>query len=114
MAVTDYGKLSDRELDAKCAEYAVPGSKAWNINGEWHLRRCSPWRPVPPYSTDLNAARELEEEIKRRGLENQYSDAIFDVVAGKTGASAWHYLHASARDRAIAFCMCMEAANAEC
>lgn len=121
--MTDYAKLSDRELDAKCAEFMVPGSKAWHCadTDEWQLRRCSPWRAIPSYSTDLNATRELEDEIERSDHCDtwyQYARALMHVCRAD---GDWHLLsyervawiaaRTTARQRAEAFCAVMDAAQ---
>jgi hypothetical protein len=134
--VTDYAKLSERELDAKCAVFmgfrwfklktaekwilVTPGTAAQMPAGKAHERPTDDTTMaldscIRKYSTDLNAARELEEEIKRRGLVREYETALLNLASRINSGGTFDYfpaINASARDRAIAFCACMEAENA--
>lgn len=158
--MTDWSKLSDRELDAKCAEFRgwVPPPEYCHA---WQRRdRCFPWErydfdsvgnkiiletttdeefkrrfcwrkpdgrytdlmsgdtPVP-VSTDLNAARELEKEIERRGIRARslYIDALLRTTGCNMAQPEFHVdelfalARATARQRAEAFCEVMEAAR---
>ncbi|MCE5309657.1 MAG: hypothetical protein LLG20_18640 [Acidobacteriales bacterium] len=125
--MTDYTKLSDRELDAKCEEFMVPGSKAWYCadTEEWQLRRCSPWRVIPRYSHDLNRARELEDELMRRDAAEKnpferrlvecYETRLLNLASHiNSGTGTFEYfpaIRATARQRAEAFCAVMDAAQ---
>lgn len=39
------------------------------------------WSPVRAYHDDLNAMRDVEDEIERRGLGEQYAEALIEVLS---------------------------------
>lgn len=58
-----------------------------------------PHRRFLPF-TDLNAAYQMEEEIKRRSLVKAYLDALGDATRNERGlVSAWGFAHATPEQR---------------
>jgi hypothetical protein len=156
-------KMTDRELDARCAElmgWTKPSEicHAWAICDRRHLQwerfdydqdgnrvvletitreefqRRFCWRqpdgkyvenlsgePPVEYSTDLNAAAELEREIERRGLEFSYSNALWELLRRdepndekrNIRPERWMMATATARQRAEAFVGVMEAVKGQ-
>lgn len=123
--MTDYSKLSDRELDAKCAELMGRQCRRYQCDGKTYLqygehtwvRMCGyqakeqpriPCDHHPAYSADLNAARELEDEIERRDRQYEY----VRIMALVNGFGSWDMLTASPRKRAEVFCATMESCAA--
>lgn len=112
---TDYSKLTDQKLDEHCAQILEPiphgqekkivppiesRERAWTWLGAWVAK---------PFSSDLNAARELEDEIERRGLQIEYASKLLVLIHCVTHFDA---IHAKARQRAEAFAATMEQINA--
>lgn len=111
--------LTDRELDAAIAEQIFGGPER---NVQWYWWKSStpsldinpPLYAGPHFSSDIAAAMQVEAEIDRRGLREQYVDALLVVLefdeagifrmAIETGGHdgwnvAWSLVHASAADR---------------
>lgn len=63
---------------------AKPGKKGWHSRGGWRGRRPDQTTKrvyaIPRFSTDPAAARLLEDEIERRGLQMAYTAAMIDVL----------------------------------
>lgn len=119
-----------RELDAECerlvsgdlthpgfywAEGTTPdGNDGWDgfMCPRCHADQSQSHKPCArPFSTDLVAARLLEDEIERRGLQYEYVAVLWCVVgyAGHNGEGPniwkeeWTFLRATPEQRAQAF-----------
>jgi hypothetical protein len=141
--MTDWSKFSDRELDARAGLLAgtmkISASNSHkdkdqpfcivSIAPACGMRGIIPDRPnvehdylvpemTPYYSTDLNAARELEDELKRRGLQQVYAQELYRATVPRSDEPLcelmewWYVARATARQRAEAFCAVMEASSA--
>jgi hypothetical protein len=55
---------------------------------------------VKPYSTDANHVREVEAEIERRGLKEQWISALYVILGGdESTCDCWDSITASPADR---------------
>jgi hypothetical protein len=81
-------KLTGRELEA-----ALACARGWK-RADWSWGKADDWidpetgsRHIGPlrYSSDLNAMREVEDELKRRGLERKYARALGDLLDFQCG-----------------------------
>jgi len=94
-----------RALDAECARVLgyVRRGDAWVAPLHW-LFNDEP--PILPYfSSDLIAARLLEDEIERRGLQDEYIRVLLAIVAPdrSTVGTFWLILRATPSQRSRAF-----------
>lgn len=91
----DIDALSDRELDAMIAEHVMQCKIFWEKHASGNKPRCdcpgansamirphgnNLWGYIKSYSANHTAAYEMEEEIKRRGLEIKYSYCLSCIV----------------------------------
>lgn len=104
-----------QDINERCAR-AMGGWPPHNWQETWGGETCSQcgkekWQDPPEYcagwspSTDPNAARLLEDEIARRGLQEQYVHALQGLVASR---DHWEYIRATPEQRARAFLAVME------
>lgn len=90
-----YYQLMDREFD--------PAVMFPYRSGE-RKTEAEAWGDCPNFSTNYEAARLLEDEIERRGLEYSYSNALVDIVQyNGTGPIVWAALRATPEQRTRAF-----------
>ena len=79
-------ELQGRELDAALARAlgftlamppAITGVKTetWRYNGAWHLEG------LPMFHRDLNAMHEVEVDLERRGLGEEYAEALIEELS---------------------------------
>lgn len=115
MTPDEIHKLTDDELNVKCAEgmgWELRGASlimpAEDAPGNIVYDGCS-WKP----STDYTPA--LEDEIERRGFHAQgkYVSALCKAIDPRneiSGSGTWHwcYIRATPRQRAEAFAACTE------
>lgn len=132
MTIEQLSKLSDEELRVKCAELCgwKPETRKMyageaNVNG-WGLNKhlslghrdrkftTSP-TSFPNYPADLNAMHEAEKTLQhvptaRADQRVIYSDALFQLLSQSLGRVALNFdmLHATARQRCIAFIFTMQ------
>lgn len=98
------GDLEGRELDAAVAREVFRHEVRWRdqdgertplVSGGDETVAC------PPYSSDTDAAREVEEELDRRGLAEAYVDHLLKEERPRLGIvdtlryrDVWNVLHA--------------------
>lgn len=86
---------------ARCSKYHLAESLS-----EHYCDCVNPW-DVPPYSTDISAAMQVEDRIAELGLQTPYCDELTNIVAsdcGKTqlGAMRFDLIHATPKQRCLA------------
>lgn len=69
------------------------------------------WVALPDYLTDLNAVREVEKELERRGLHHKYAVKLWSEY-GSNGGQLFNYLSLSARQRCTAILAVIEQSRA--
>ncbi len=119
--MADLSKLSDRELDERCAELIGWRRLTSDEREYWNLSMSLSWWADPKglihidpmaCSSDLNAAHELEDEIEQRGQIGWYTLLLGRIVARDgEGNQTWGMIHATARQRSEAFALTMERVN---
>jgi hypothetical protein len=115
----DYEKMDDRELTKIIAEM-IGWTYIIDRLGEYiGYKPGEPFGsqqyPLLDYLTSLDAAAEVEAEIARRGLVNQYVYKMLDQVVGKPPGDIgiaenvfWNLLHAKPKLRMIAAARVLE------
>lgn len=111
------GDLDGRELDAAVAREVFDREVRWRDGdgeGTPLVTAGDDTVPCPPYSSDADAAREVEEELDRRGLAEAYVDHLLKEERPRLGIvdtlqyrDVWNVLHAGPGRRcraALAVC----------
>ncbi len=98
------GNLEGRELDAAVAREVFRREVRWRDEGGERIPLVSPDGETvdcPPYSSDTDAARQVEEELDRRGLAEAYVDHLLKEERPRLGIvdtlryrDVWNVLHA--------------------
>lgn len=106
MTSSDSIPVNERELDCRIAkalglelwgdEFFAPSNPMYRVR----LKGRSEARPVPRYTSRVNDFATVEEEIKRRGLGQDYANAILVALFGderavRSAAEDFEFLTAS-------------------
>ncbi|MFB6240878.1 MAG: hypothetical protein ABEJ46_04870 [Gemmatimonadota bacterium] len=120
--MTDAAELDGRELDAAVARELFGREVSWEERSGERVPVVTdrdPPAPCPRYSTDPSRAREMEEEVDRRGLAEAYVDHLLKEERPRLGIvdtlqyrDVWNVLHAGpARRCRAAVAVAREAAG---
>lgn len=82
--------MSNLELDIQCAErltgHKIPKGAIVNPGTVMYTKHAY---FVGHFSSDLNAARWLEDEIEKRGLQHAYVSALMGILLNDPGNAFW-------------------------
>lgn len=91
-----------RDLDYACIRACPSLDEYAPSYNDDHWNRRYWYGSVPRYSTDYDAARLLEDEIERQGLQEAYINAL-NTLLGWQREPSWDFLRATPEQRARAF-----------